>query len=120
MVDLKEMMMISELHRQGLSVRAISQRTGHDRKTVRKYIARGLQAPQYKPRDARACLVEPFAPYLRERLFAWPQLTGARLLREIRELGYTGGKTVLNDFLRQVRPPAPLAFEVRFETPAGR
>lgn len=120
MVDLKEMMMILELHRQGLSVRAISQRTGHDRKTVRKYIARGLQAPQYKPRDARACLVEPFAPYLRERLFAWPQLTGARLLREIRELGYTGGKTVLNDFLRQVRPPAPPAFEVRFETPAGR
>ena len=62
-------MMILELHRQGLSVRAISHRTGHDRKTVRKYIARGLQALQYKPRNARACLVEPFAPYLRERLF---------------------------------------------------
>jgi len=50
----------------------------------------------------------------------WPQLSGARLLREIRELGYAGGKTVLNGFLHLVRPPAPPAFEVRFETPPGQ
>jgi len=31
-------MMILELHRQGLSVSAIAERTGFDRKTVRKYI----------------------------------------------------------------------------------
>jgi DNA-binding NarL/FixJ family response regulator len=32
--------MILELHKQGLSVSAIAQRTGLDRKTVRKYIER--------------------------------------------------------------------------------
>jgi len=42
------------------------------------------------------------------------------LLREIRSLGYTGGKTILNDFLMEVRPPPPPAFEVRFETAAGQ
>jgi transposase len=109
-----------ELHRQGLSVSAIAERTGHDRKTVRKYIAGGLVVPAYKPRLPQPQVVEPFKNYLRERLGAWPELTGARLLREIRELGYQGGKTAVNDFLRLVRPaPAP-TFEVRFETPAGQ
>lgn len=43
-----------------------------------------------------------------------------RLLREVRERGYSGGITQLNDFLRAVRPPVVTPFEVRFETPAGR
>jgi transposase len=119
-VNLKELMMILELHRQGLSVSAISERTGHDRKTVRKYIRQGLVAPKYKPRAPRQTVVEPFEAYLRERVAAWPELTGSRLLREIRELGYRGGKTTVNDFLREVRPPPAPNFEVRFETPAGR
>ena len=60
MVNLKELMMILELHRQGLSVSAISERTGHDRKTVRKYIRQGLVAPKYKPRAPRTTVVGPF------------------------------------------------------------
>jgi transposase len=119
-VNLKELMMILELHSQGLSVSAIAARTGYDRKTVRKYIRKGLVAPQYKPRAPRLTVVQPFESYLHERVSAWPELTGARLLREIRELGYRGGKTALNDFLREIRPEKPTAFEVRFETPAGR
>ena len=120
MVNLKELMMILELHRQGLSVSAIAERTGHDRKTVRKYIEQGLVVPKYKPRGPRPTLVQPFEAFLRERVAAWPELTGARLLREIRDLGYRGGKTALNDFLRQVRPPPAPTFEVRFETPPGK
>ncbi len=112
--------MILELHRQGLSVSAISERTSHDRKTVRKYIRRGLVAPKYKPRAPRTTVVEPFEEYLRERVASWPELSGALLLRELRELGYRGGKTAVNDFLREVRPPPAPNFEVRFETPAGR
>jgi transposase len=119
-VNLKELMMILELHRQGLSVSAISERTGHDRKTVRKYIREGLVVPKYKPRTPRPTLIGPFEDYLRERIAAWPELTGARLLREIRALGYGGGKTALTDFLRQVRPRTQTVFEVRFETPAGQ
>jgi transposase len=43
--------MILELHRQGVSVSAIARQTGFDRKTVRKYIALGLNAPVYARRD---------------------------------------------------------------------
>ena len=50
MVKLREMMMILDLHRQGLSVSAIAKATGADRKTVREYIERGLEAPSYGPR----------------------------------------------------------------------
>ena len=45
-VNLKGLMMILELHQQGLSVSAIAERTGHDHKTVRKTIARGLVVPK--------------------------------------------------------------------------
>ena len=51
MVRLGELMMILELHRQGLTVTAIARRTGRDPKTVRKYIERGIEAPLYGPRS---------------------------------------------------------------------
>ena len=120
MIDLMGLMMILELYEQGLSVSAIAERTGMDRKTVRKYIRRGPVAPKYSSRPLRASVVAPFEAYLHERVVSWPELTGTRLLREIRELGYVGSQTVLKDFLRRIRPPRPAAFEVRFETPAGR
>lgn len=120
MIDLMELMMILELHKQGLSVSAIAARTGHDRKTVRKMIDRGLVVPAYSPRAPKPTLLDPYKHFLRERVTAWPELSGARLLREVRELGYRGGISRLNDFLRTVRPPPVAPFEVRFETPAGR
>jgi transposase len=42
-------MMILDLHQQGLTVSAISRETGIDRKSVRGYIERGLEAPAYGP-----------------------------------------------------------------------
>ncbi len=48
-VKLKELMMVMELHRQGLSVSAISERTGRDRKTVHKYIRHRLVTRSTSP-----------------------------------------------------------------------
>jgi len=118
-IRLGELVMILDLHRQGLTVSAIARQVGIDRKTVRKYIERGLEPPTYGPRQARPRRLEPFETYLRERVVAYPGLTGTRLLREIRERGYEGGYTAVSDFLREVRPAASSPFEVRFETPPG-
>src|SRR3954469_15393159 len=120
LVRLGEIAMILELHRQGVSISAIARQVGLDRKTVRRYIARGLEPPAYGPGEPRATQLQAFEPYLRQRLGAFPQLTGRRLHRELRELGYTGGYTILTDLLRGIRPSEPAAFEVRFETPPGR
>ena len=40
-VNLRELVMILELHREGLSISAIAEQTGKDRKTIRKYIRNG-------------------------------------------------------------------------------
>jgi transposase len=100
-------------------VSAIARTSGLDRKTVRKYIERGMEAPVYGPRQPRHTVIDPFAGYLRGRVSAYPGLTGKRLLRELREMGYAGGYTAVTDFLRDVRPAPASGFEVRFETGPG-
>ena len=112
--------MINDLHQQGLSISAIARKVGCDRKTVRKYIERGLEAPRYGPRAARTSVLEPYTAYLTERVTAFPDLSGCRLLREIRKLGYKGSYSTLKPFLRDVRPPTRRQFERRFETPPGQ
>src|SRR5918998_5823302 len=111
--------MILEWHRQGMSVSAMARQSGLDRKTVRKYIHHGLEAPAYGPRKPRQTVLDPFTGYLRERVSAFPGLTGSRLFREIRERGYDGGYTAVTDFLREIRPTTSSSFEVRFETAPG-
>jgi transposase len=118
-IKLGELVMILDLHRQGLSVSAIARHLCIDRKTVRSAIAKGLEPPKYKTRPPRARITDPFEPYLKERLAAYPGLTAMRLWREVKERGYAGGYSVLRDCVRDLRPPRTAGFEVRFETPPG-
>jgi hypothetical protein len=41
---------LKELQRQGMSIQAISELTGWDRKTIRKYVQAAGVAPEYGPR----------------------------------------------------------------------
>jgi transposase len=118
-IKLGELLMILDLHRQGLSVSAIARHLCIDRKTVRSAIAKGLESPKYKTRPPRARITDPFEPYLKERLAAYPGLTAVRLWREVKERGYAGGYSVLRDCVRDLRPPRTAGFEVRFETLPG-
>ncbi|MCA1386367.1 MULTISPECIES: IS21 family transposase [unclassified Bradyrhizobium] len=122
MIQLGDLIVILDLHRQGLSISAIARRTGRDPKTIRKYIARGLEPPAYGPRPAgRPSKLAPYLDYLRERIAAFPDLSAVRLTRELRERGYTGAYTAVKRFAAAIRPDnAPKPFEVRFETPAGQ
>ena len=85
--------MIRELSSQNLSISEISRQTGFDRKTVRKYLKmKTLPGPQKRP--GRKSKLNPFKPYILEKLKEGPY-TAARLYREIKEMGFDGGKTVL-------------------------
>ncbi len=53
---------------------------------MRKYLELGLEAPVYGPRQPRARVIEAYEWYLHERVQAFPDLSGARLMREIREM----------------------------------
>ncbi len=110
---------IVELKRQGLSIQATSGITGFDRKTVRKYLQEPDGVPGYKRRPKPASKLEPFKPYLGERLEAgvW---NAEVLLRELRQRGYAGGYTILTDWLRPQRKAAGVVAVRRFETPPGK
>ena len=78
------MQQIEELVRQGVSQAKISELTGCDRKTVRKYLKQGDPTPQYGPRKPRPSKLDRFKPFIEERLKAgvWNAVV---LLRELRE-----------------------------------
>jgi transposase len=116
---MEELFVIHQLREQGESITEIARRTGLDRKTVRKYLNQGLERPRYGPRAPRPRVLDPYRKYLRDRLARYPTLSAMRLLREIRELGYGGGRTAVTDYLATIRARPVVGFEHRFETPAG-
>ena len=110
---------INQLKREGLSILAISNLTGYDRKTIRKYLLCPTARPVYPARPTPASKLEPFKAYLGERLQAG--VWNARvLLRELRRRDYTGGYTILTDWLRPQREGAYVVAVRRFETPPGK
>jgi len=108
---------IQELKRQGLSITQIAAHTGFNRRTIRKYLAQPA-TPCYGPRTPRPTKLDPFHAYLKGRLQAgvW---NATVLLREIQEQGYTGGYTLLKDYLQPQRREAAVLAVRRFETPPG-
>ena len=110
---------ITNLKREGLSIKAISELTGFDRKTIRKYLLKPTGRPVYKPRPGPVSKLESFKPYLQERLQAgvW---NAQVLLRELRQRNYLGGYTILTDWLRPQRQASQMVAVRRFETPPGK
>lgn len=111
---------IMEMQREGLSIRAISEVTGYDRKTIRKHLKSPKTAPVYGPRAAAgACKLDGYKPFLEQRLRAgvW---NGQVLLRELRQLGYLGGYTILKDWLQPQREAVRGIAVRRYETPPGQ
>jgi transposase len=110
---------IKVLERQGRTIRQIMRETGLSRNTVRKYLRQPTDL-RYGPRAARPCKLDPFKPYLLERIEqARPDWIPATvLLREIRAEGYVGGISQLKAYVRpfKVVRADPV---VRFETEPG-
>ena len=115
----KDVQEIEELKRQGLSLRAISQLTGYDRKTIRRYLISDRMMPVYGPRPPVASKLDPFKDHLKERMQAgvW---NAQVLLRELRQKNYTGGNTILKDWLHPQRESARVVALRRFETGPGK
>ena len=115
----KDVEQINELKREGLSIRAISRLTGYSRGTISKYLLEPTGRPVYGPRPKAVSKLEPFKPYLKERLQSG--VWNARvLLRELRERNYGGSYTLLTDWLRPQRKEALSVAVRRFETPPGK
>jgi hypothetical protein len=94
---------IRRMHRvERLSIRAISKRTGFHRKTVRRALA--AEAPPRYVRARAGSKLDPFREWICEQLRGDPSIQSLRLREMAVELGYVGGKTIFDDYVREVRP----------------
>jgi hypothetical protein len=59
----------------------------------------------YGPHAPRPRIIDSFVRYITERVRTYPDLSIERMLREVRAMGYKGGRTALGDQVREVRPP---------------
>jgi hypothetical protein len=87
---------------EGLSIHEIVRRTGHDRNTVRRALRR--EGPPRYVRPPRPSKLDPFEDEIRRLLQADPNIPGKRIRELLEPLGYDGSKTILDDYLREVRP----------------
>ena len=102
-----------------LSKRAIGRRLGIHRKTVRAALESPGGWPQAEPRSsAKVSKLEPYKPVLTGRIKEYPELSGKKLLGEIKKLGYSGSYTILKRYLRLIRPGKAEVY-LRLETLPG-
>jgi transposase len=102
----------------GVSIKELARRTGMSRNTVRAAL-RSQGAPKYV-RAAAGSKLDPFKDEIHRLLKADPKLPGQRIRELITPLGFDGGKTIVDDYVRQVRPlfDPPRTFQRTIYRPA--
>ena len=127
MIGRETRMLLRHYLAQGASRSALARQLGISRDTIHRWIRSGdldrdLDATpvRYGPRRPVPTKLDAYKGIIESRLAAYPELSAVRLLAEIRAAGFEGSYTQLKEFVRQVRPAAPPAPVIRFETPAGR
>jgi transposase len=86
----------------GVSIREIRRRTGLHRETIRRALS-AKRPPAYRRPKAPSKL-DPFKEEVERLLRSDHRMPGTRIRELIAELGYEGGKTILDDYLREARP----------------
>lgn len=103
MIDVEHWAEIRRMHFiDGVSIREIRRRTGLHRETIRRALA-AKHPPAYRRPKAPSKL-DPFKEEIERLLRSDHRIPGTRIRELIAELGYEGGKTILDDHLREVRP----------------
>jgi transposase len=88
---------------QGLSIKEIARRTGHSRNTIRAAL-RSAEPPRYGPRARRPSKLDPFRAKIHELLGDDAAIPSQVIRERITELGFAGGKTIVDDYVRELRP----------------
>lgn len=86
----------------GVSIKELARRTGLSRNTIRAAL-RSQEPPSYE-RARRPSKLDPFKEEIHELLRRDPKLPGVRVRELIEPLGFDGGKSIVDDYLREVRP----------------
>jgi hypothetical protein len=87
---------------EGRSQREVARLTGLARDTVAKAV--GSDTPPKYSRVPASSKLDPFREWVCEQLRVDPTIQAQRLRELASELGYEGGKTIFDDYVREVRP----------------
>lgn len=100
----------------GWSVRRIARELKLDRSTVKKYLHTPSPAPVKRSRPSK---LDPYREAVQDMIRNDPKVTAAVILQQLRPLGYTGGRSILSDYLKTIRPVKHQRAYVRIEVMAG-
>ena len=117
MLERRVVFEVHQLRDQGLSVRRIASALGINRETVSKY----LQNPEKRiVKRRRPSKLDAYKPIIEKLLNELPSAPMPVILRVLRQEGYTGGKTILGDYLKEQRQASSRRAFIRIESPPGR
>jgi transposase len=86
----------------GVSIKELARRSGMSRNTIRVAL-RAAEPPKYE-RAAAGSKLDPFKDEIHRLLGEDASMPGQRIRELIEPLGFDGGKTIVDDYLREVRP----------------
>lgn len=100
---------------EGFSQRVVARRLGLARDTVLRAVM-SETPPRYATRPPVASKLDPFKAWICEQLAADPRLPSQRLREIATEMGYEGGRSNFDAYVREVRP----RFVPKADVPANR
>ena len=108
MISYETFCQIKDYHqRQHWTISQIADQLHLDRDTVAKWLARtDYQRTQRTPRASK---LDPFKADIARWLEAHPY-SGTQIVQRLRELGYSGGQTIVRDYVQRIRPRRAPAF----------
>ena len=113
MVGVEQWAELRRLHFvKGVSIRELQRRTGLHRATIRRALR--AEAPPCYRRRVGVSKLDAFKDEIQQLLREDPKLPGIRVLELIAEQGFDGGKTLVYDYLAELRPlyaPRPRTFQ---------
>jgi transposase len=96
---------INDLHRLYWSehwpIRKIERHLNMCWKTIKKYLDAPAQGPAQRERLSK---LDPFKGHIAEWLEKDPHVSAAVIEQRLRPLGYPGGSSILQEYVRKIRP----------------
>ncbi len=114
------------MHAQGWSIRSLCRHFGMGRNSVRRVLRKNAHLREKgcdvlaSSRTPRKTKIAPYLDLMKQLLEEFPEITGVRMYEKLMDAGFDGGKTIVFDRLRQLRPKPKKEPVVRFETDPGK
>jgi transposase len=118
MVTMEVFMDILALHRQGFSMRWISEKLNIHRNTVKRYVTE-KEPPTYRKRKRHESILAPYHQIIRDWL-GQDDFKATWIFDKLKGLGYSGGYDTVRSFVKQIKEQKSRQAYIRFETEPGR